>query len=162
MDLGRIAIRALFAFLFLFLLIRISGKRTVAQGSAFDFVVALILGDLVDDLLWQEVPALEFVVATATLFSVHIFVTFTSARHQRFGKLIGGSPRMLIRAGSPLKAGLRGELVHEREAEEMMRVRGIEREDWDEIKSAWIHTNGRPSVVKQEWARTAQKKDLPE
>ena len=48
MDPLKIAVRALAAFLFLLALLRLSGKRTIYQGTAFDFVLALVLGDMVD------------------------------------------------------------------------------------------------------------------
>ena len=71
MDPFRIAIRAIFAFIMLLALVRISGKRNVKQGSPFDFAVALILGDLVDDILWAEVAAAQFVVAAGVLVLTH-------------------------------------------------------------------------------------------
>jgi len=46
----------LFAYVFLLAILRASGKRTIAQGTTLDFVVALVLGDLIDDALWAEVP----------------------------------------------------------------------------------------------------------
>ena len=74
MDPLRIAVRALFAYVLLLVLIRVSGKRTVRQGSPFDFTIALILGDLVDDLLWAEVAAAQFVIATGMLILTHTVV----------------------------------------------------------------------------------------
>jgi uncharacterized membrane protein YcaP (DUF421 family) len=67
----RIAVRAVLAYVFLLVLVRVSGKGTVVQGSAFDFTVALIVGDMVDDLLWAEVNAAEFVVGAGTPFLIH-------------------------------------------------------------------------------------------
>lgn len=68
MDPLRIVIRAAFAFVFLLALLRLSGKRTVAQGFALDFILALILGDMVDDLIWAEVSGGAFVAGVGTLF----------------------------------------------------------------------------------------------
>ena len=72
MDPLRIAVRAVFAYVVLLALVRVSGKRTVKQGSPFDFTIALILGDMVDDAVWAEVPLSTFVVATATLVATHV------------------------------------------------------------------------------------------
>ena len=71
MDPLRILVRVLFAYVVLLLFVRLSGKGSVRQGSPFDFTIALILGDLVDDLLWAEVSAASFVVATSALMTVH-------------------------------------------------------------------------------------------
>ena len=71
MDPLRIAVRALLAYVFLLVLVRVSGKRTVKHSSAFDFTVALIIGDMTDDLLLAEVNASEFVIGAGTVFFVH-------------------------------------------------------------------------------------------
>jgi uncharacterized membrane protein YcaP (DUF421 family) len=68
MDPMRIAVRAAFAYVFLLVMVRLSGKETIAYGSTSDFVLALVFGDLVDDLVWAEVAASQFVVAAGTLF----------------------------------------------------------------------------------------------
>ena len=64
MDPLRIAVRAAFGFVVLLILVRVSGKRTVKQGSPFDFTVALILGDMFDDAVWAEAAMSQFVVAS--------------------------------------------------------------------------------------------------
>lgn len=74
MDPLRIIVRVVFAYFLLRTLIRLSGKRTVRQASPFDFTVALIVGDLVDDLLWAEVGAGMFIMAAGTLMFVHTAV----------------------------------------------------------------------------------------
>lgn len=75
MDPLRIAIRALTAFVFLLLLLRLSGKRTVHEGTTFDFVLALVIGDLVDDAIWREVPMVQFVVAAVTIVLTKLSLT---------------------------------------------------------------------------------------
>jgi len=60
-----------FAYVLLLVLVRISGKRAVKQENAIGLVMALVLGDLVDDAIWREVSAAMFVAATGTMFLVH-------------------------------------------------------------------------------------------
>lgn len=71
MDPLRIIVRVVFAYVVLLVLVRLSGKRTVKQANPFDFTVALILGDLVDDLVWAEVNGSVFVAAAGMLVFVH-------------------------------------------------------------------------------------------
>jgi uncharacterized membrane protein YcaP (DUF421 family) len=81
MDPLRLVVRAAFAFVFIFVLLRVSGERTVRQGDLASFVVALIIGDMFDDLIWAEVAATQFVVGVGTLLFVHFLVAearFTS------------------------------------------------------------------------------------
>ena len=72
MDPLRIAARALFAYVTLLCLMRVSGKRTVRHASPFAFTLSLILGDMVDDLLWAEVNASVFVIGAGVLLMMHV------------------------------------------------------------------------------------------
>jgi uncharacterized membrane protein YcaP (DUF421 family) len=80
MDPLRIAVRSIFAFVFLLLVVRVSGKRTVKQGSPFEFTLALILGDMFDDAVWAEVAMSQFVVACGVLMGSHIMVDYLRCR----------------------------------------------------------------------------------
>jgi uncharacterized membrane protein YcaP (DUF421 family) len=82
MDPLRIVIRTVFVFLTLLALVRSSGKRTVKQGSPFDFTVALIVGDIADDAVFAEAALSQFVIAVGTLIVVHLL---TDIARFRFG-----------------------------------------------------------------------------
>ncbi len=43
------ALRATFVYFFLLLVVRVLGKREIGATSAFDLIVALILGEVVDE-----------------------------------------------------------------------------------------------------------------
>ena len=80
MDPLRLIVRVLFAYLFALALMRTSGKRSVKQGDPQSFVLALIIGDMFDDLFWAEVPAAQFVVATGTLVLLHVMASVSLYR----------------------------------------------------------------------------------
>jgi uncharacterized membrane protein YcaP (DUF421 family) len=84
MDPLRIVLRVVVVFVVLLVLVRMSGKRTVRQGSPFDFAIALILGDMVDDAIWAEVAASQFIVACGVLVSVHVLTDFVRFRSGSF------------------------------------------------------------------------------
>jgi uncharacterized membrane protein YcaP (DUF421 family) len=81
MDPLRIAVRAVFAYVFLLVMVRLSGKQTVAHGTTLDFVLALVFGDMVDDVVWAEVPAAQFVVAAGTLFLSSALCSLAKVMH---------------------------------------------------------------------------------
>ena len=66
-----IAARALFAYLTLLLLVRSSGKQSIRQGTTVQFVTAVVIGDMIDNLVWGEVSVAMFVVAVVVLFATH-------------------------------------------------------------------------------------------
>ena len=74
MDLDplRIVARVVVAYVVILALLRVTGKTTVKHATPFDFVIALILGDLVDDALWGDVQMSVFLVAIGSLFLVHL------------------------------------------------------------------------------------------
>ena len=76
MDPLRTAIRCIVAYLFLVVLLRLAGKRSIRSGSPFDFVLALTLGDLIDDAVWSEVPVAQFIVAATTLVVTKFLMTW--------------------------------------------------------------------------------------
>jgi uncharacterized membrane protein YcaP (DUF421 family) len=80
MDPLRLIVRCLFAYAFLLFMLRIGGKRTIHEGTAFEFVLALVVGDLVDDAIWSEVPVAQFAVATATLVFTKLALTLHKLR----------------------------------------------------------------------------------
>lgn len=57
------ALRASFVYFFLLFVVRILGKREVGATSAFDLIVALILGEVVDEIIYGDVTMLQGVVA---------------------------------------------------------------------------------------------------
>jgi len=67
MDPQHVAVRAIATYLFLLILLRAAGKGAIRHASTFDFVLALVIGDLVDDAVWAEVPFIQFGVAATTL-----------------------------------------------------------------------------------------------
>lgn len=75
MDPLRLVVRVVFAYFFVLALVRASGKRAVKQGDSPSFVLAVILGDMFDDLLWGEVPAAQFVAATGVLVLMHVLAS---------------------------------------------------------------------------------------
>ena len=80
MDPLRIVIRVLVAYVVLLVLVRLSGKRTVKQAGPFDFTIALVLGDIVDDFAWAEVTAAQFIVAAVTLVLTHTMLDLARYR----------------------------------------------------------------------------------
>jgi uncharacterized membrane protein YcaP (DUF421 family) len=159
MELYKIAVRAVFSFAFLLLIVRISGKRTVAEGTMFDFVLALILGDMIDDALWAEVPASQFVVATASLVAAQVVTARAVFAWKRADWLVEGGSTLFMRDGELVEAGLRCEKLNEADVAHMLRENGLDREDWGDVERAWVEENGRASVIRRERAKPAQKRD---
>ena len=156
MELHHVALRALFAYVVLLALLRASGKRTVAEGSPFDFVLALVIGDMVDDLLWAEVAAAHFTAAVGVLTATHLVVSWASSRYAWAERLVEGSPSPVVIDGDPDGASLRKERMNEKALAFELRHHGLDKDGWREVKSAHVETSGAVSVL-----RTRADRPLP-
>jgi uncharacterized membrane protein YcaP (DUF421 family) len=159
MELHRIAVRAAFAYLVLLALLRTSGKRTVAQGTPFDFVLALILGDMIDDLLWAEVSAARFTVGVGVLTLAHTLVSVAAGLSERFDRFVSGSPVVALAHGRLRPEGLRGERMNRHELERMLRFESVPAEDWRDVREVCVEVSGHPSLRRESWAEAPQRKE---
>jgi uncharacterized membrane protein YcaP (DUF421 family) len=141
-------------------LLRASGKRTIHQGTPFDFVLALVLGDMIDDLLWGDVEAARFVAAVGSLTLCHTVIALLTSRVEFLADLIEGRPIVLMRSGALVRKGMRRERLSESEAEALLRVAGVERDEWDEVETATIEESGGVSLIRKPEFREAVRADL--
>jgi uncharacterized membrane protein YcaP (DUF421 family) len=160
MDPVRIALRAAFAFAFLLLLLRLSGKRTVAQGTPFAFVLALVIGDLVDDVVWADVAISEFVAATAALLGIHAVLSWAATVSERVAQLVDGEPTLLVRDGLVLPDALRRERVDRRTLDELLRNRGLDPKRLKQVQRAALEVDGELSVTHVVSARPVRRRDV--
>jgi uncharacterized membrane protein YcaP (DUF421 family) len=156
----RTGVAALFAYVVLLALLRLAGKRTIAQGTAFDFVLALVLGDLVDDLLWSDVPAAAFLVAVGTLGLAHTLTSWAQSRSPRLHRLVSGQAALVLDRGQPVPEALRAERLTGGDLEALLRLWGVPPERWHEVETARLEADGQASVFKTAMERPATVGDV--
>jgi uncharacterized membrane protein YcaP (DUF421 family) len=159
MELWRIAVRVLVAYLYLLVMTRASGKRVVRQATPFDFVVALIIGDLIDDAMWAEVPVAKFAGACGSIFLCDVIVKLAAFHSRSFFLLVNGRPRVVLRDGVEDGHGLRAEQLNEGDLAQLLRLEGID--DWKDVKVAMLDQDHGLSVIACDDAKPATKEDAP-
>ena len=166
MELERLLLRTLFAYLVLHQLFRYAGKRTVSSlgggdnQSGIDLMLALVVGDLIDDLLWAEVPAAEFVAAAGTLVLVHVTLALLRHRSFRVWRAVEGVPVRIVEHGAPVVKGVRAERLNRKALSALLRHRGIGEERWADVRGAYVENKGPVSVLLEPAARPATRADL--
>jgi uncharacterized membrane protein YcaP (DUF421 family) len=158
MDALGIAVRVGATYLFLLVILRIAGKRTILEGTPFDFVVALILGDFPDDIIWGEVPLAQGLVAIGTIMTVHLVVVYASYHSERFDQLVGSGPTPVLRDGRRLADGLARARMNGGDVDVQLRLRGRPRDA--DVAEAFIESTGELSLRPTDAARAAQRRDL--
>lgn len=157
MRLGQIAVRALVAYLYLLIAARVSGKRIISQATPFDFVVALILGDLIDDALWAEVSMSKFATAVASILVCDAIVKIGAHRSHAFFHLVNGRSRAVLRDGTEDGDELRHEQLNEGDLAHLLRREGIA--DWDQVHIALLERGRELSVILKPEEEPATKAD---
>lgn len=143
-----IVIRAAVVYVFLWLLLRTMGKRELAEVTAFELVILVVLGDIIQQGVTQEdmsVTGAALAASTMALLAVG-----TSAVGQRFPRArarLEGTPSLVIRDGTVLTEVLQLQRVPVDELQEAARKRGIA--DLSTISLGILETDGTFSFLER-------------
>ena len=157
-ELAMTALRALVVYVFMLVTLRLLGKRAVGNFTAFDLLVALMLGEIVDEMIYGDVTLAQGAVVVAAIAALEYANEWLSFSSPRFARLVGGDPTVVVQDGQLQAAGMRAERISEAEIASHLREQGID--DLAEVKCARLEADGRLSVIKHEWARPARRGDF--
>lgn len=146
-SLGRTATVCLFAYPSLIVLLRISGKRTLAKMNAFDLVVTVALGSsLSSACMSKDVPLAEAVATMALLAACQFAVAWGSVRSRFVRRLVRAEPTLLAYQGRFLDGMMRSQRVTESEIRQAARAQGIA-----DLRAAVVvlESNGQISVLSE-------------
>src|SRR5687768_3893940 len=138
---------ALAIYLFLIVVFRISGKRSLKDLTVFDLVLLLVISEATQAALIGEDSSLS---AAFTVIGTLIVLEmlFATLKHHFKGldKVLDGVPVVLVEHGKPLRERLDREKVDEGDILEAARsMRGLER--MEQIKYAVLERDGSISIV---------------
>ncbi len=123
---GFIALSALAIYVSALIGIRVAGRRTVAQMSAFDFVVTVAIGTLESSTALAPEPSLlEGIVALGTLLLLQTVVAYGRRRWNRIRHLVEIAPLVLVTNGAIDERGARVVQFTRGDVLERLRTRGI-------------------------------------
>ena len=93
-------IRALVVYIMLLIIFRIAGKRALSQNTTFDLVLALVISEAIQQALLDSDPSLTHATLVVIgLVGFDILVSYAAHRSPVIGKLLEGSPVVLIEDG---------------------------------------------------------------
>jgi len=146
-------IRAAAIYAFLFIVFRISGKRSLSDITTFDFVLLLIIAETTQQaLIGDDFSIITAVVLISTLFVIEISLTLLKQRSPSLDKFLEGEPVVPVENGRPLKERMDLERIDLDDIlEAARRWRGLER--IDQIKFAVLERDGNITVIPRTEAR---------
>ena len=90
-------LRCIIIYIVALIVIRVMGKRQIAQMQPFDVVITLIIADLATiPMSDQSIPLLNGIIPLLLLTVLHFVTTFLSTKFLRFRKLVNGKPTILV------------------------------------------------------------------
>lgn len=145
-DNYRVLLVAAASYATLVVVLRLSGKRTLAKLNAFDFVVTVALGStLATIILSADVTWAEGAIALAALAALQLVVAFTASRVPFFREVLTSGPTFLVRDGVKVSHALKGQRVAEAEIRQAVRQAGLG--DLEEVAAVVLESDGTLSVI---------------
>jgi uncharacterized membrane protein YcaP (DUF421 family) len=119
-------IRPVLVYVFLVLLLRVFGKRELAQLNPFDLVVLLSLANTVQNAIIGDDNSVAggFIGATSLMVTNYLVIRYLF-RHRRLDQIIEGKPSVLIRDGCICKSELAKEMITVHELQAVVRRQGF-------------------------------------
>jgi uncharacterized membrane protein YcaP (DUF421 family) len=141
-----VAVSAVAIYVLMVVMLRVSGKRTLAKFNAFDFVVTVALGSMVaNTILNEETTVAEGAVGIALLIGLQMAVSFTVTRWRGFQEAVKSKPRLLFYRGEFLRDALLAERVSTEEVRLAVRENGHAR--LKDLEAVVLETDGTISVI---------------
>lgn len=145
-ELVSIAGRAAVVYTAVLVGLRLMGKRELGQMTVFDLVVVLLLANAVQNaMVGSDTSVQGGLVAAFVLLSLNRIVAAARLHSGVWGRLIEGSPTVLVQEGEILDAAAKKEGLERSQIEMAMREHGIA--SLSEVRLAVMETDGSISIV---------------
>jgi uncharacterized membrane protein YcaP (DUF421 family) len=145
-DAWAIVVRTALVYLAVFAGLRLAGKRELGQMTIFDLVVILLIANAVQNsMVGPDFSVQGGILAAFVLLVLNRGVALLRLRSVRWGRLLEGTPTVLVEDGQLIEPGLRREGLERQEVEMVVREHGVE--SLADVKMAVLETDGSISIV---------------
>ena len=140
-------LRATAVYVFLMLVIRIAGRRTLMEMTTFDFILLLILSEATQNaMIGNDYSVTNGFLVILTLVALDMGLSYIKHRMPVMQKWLDGVPLVIVENGRPLKHLMDKARVDEEDILATARKsQGIER--MDQIKYAVLESSGGISII---------------
>jgi len=145
-ELVLILIRSIGAFLLLFLMTRIMGKKQISQLTFFDYCVGITIGSIAATMsVDQNVKALNGLASLLIWGVFPIILAYAGMKSFTFSNLTDGKADILIQNGKVLEKNMRRNLMNLNELMLLLREKGVFK--ISDVEMAVFETNGQLSIM---------------
>jgi uncharacterized membrane protein YcaP (DUF421 family) len=152
----QIVVRASVMFVFIFVVMRTMGRKELAELSAFELILVIVMGDLIQQGVTQQDNSLTgAITAISTFVAWMLALSYVSFKSKRARRIIEGRPVIVVRDGKPQGNILKYERLSLDEVEDAAREQGIA--DLGQIQIGVLESDGSFSFIRSNGERPAKK-----
>jgi uncharacterized membrane protein YcaP (DUF421 family) len=143
-----IVFRGIFVFVFLYVLMRMMGRRELSSLEPFDLILLIVLGDAVQQGLTQDDYSLTGAfLAIGTIAILQLTVSYANFRFPKLRPVLDGEPIVVVQDGKPIEKNLRRERVTIEDLAAAARQQNIAK--IEDVQWAVMETSGAISFIKK-------------
>ena len=147
-DVGalQMALRTITVYVFTLAIVRFGSKRFLSKATAFDVIVAIMLGSIMSSAINGSAPFLQTILVGSVLVATHWLIARLAFHSDWFGPLVKGKPVLLIKDGEVQQDGMREAGLSDLDLTQALRMQN-NHTDPANIKQAYLERNGNISVI---------------
>jgi len=139
-------VRGVVIYVFLLVLLRVTGKRQISQMSPFDLVLLLILSNAVQNSMNAGDNSLAGgMISATTLVVLNYALAMATFRSKRLERLVEGRPQLIVHHGRVFEDVMRSGNITREELDTTLREAGFF--SVKDVRLAVLETNGKISVL---------------
>jgi len=143
------ALRGIFGYCFLVLMVRIAGRRPGKQMAPFEFVLIFFMGGVTLTPMVGDDQSLSNALITITAIALtHYAIAWLKQVSPTFARIVDGTPLVLLRKGEWQTETMLRMRLQDDDVMSMARDQGIQ--SLDEIDYAILERNGEISIIPRE------------
>ena len=148
-SVGEKILRPLIVYFFLLLMLRLLGKREVAQMTVFDLVVLLILSNVLQNaMIGPDNSVTGGLIGATAILAANWLMGRLVFKSERFGRAIEGVPILLVHHGQFIEPNMRRESISKEDVLSTLRTQGVF--NLGEVRAAVLEPSGKLSVMKEQ------------
>jgi uncharacterized membrane protein YcaP (DUF421 family) len=140
--------RAIVGYCFLILMVRIVGRRPGKQMTPFEFVLIFFIGGVtLTPMVGDDHSLTNALCIIAAIALTHTFVAWAKHRWPLFGRIVDGTPLVLIEKEKRHSETMNKMAVQDEDVMAMARDNGLKR--LDQVDYAVLERNGEISIIRK-------------
>jgi uncharacterized membrane protein YcaP (DUF421 family) len=141
-----LVLRAIVLFAAVYLLLRVVGRRELAQMEPFDLILLIVLGDAIQQGLTQDDYSVTgAIIVIFSIAVIQVGVGYAAYRSRRFRTIVEGDPVVLVEDGRMIEKNLRRARIAPDELAEEARLSQLT--SIDQVAWAVLETSGKVSII---------------